>query len=181
VKLRPLLVSLIVAFALFAPGSAGAGSDWFGWSPIHLHLNAYAHWGKCFKQDGSSGVNWSDHYGHCSGITGAELGELDGVSFLNHSSKCSWIWSGNQLTVSGVDKNGHPWGLEGIKSDDFSKYAAERVKIHSKEYTAGPLYLAPAGTPGGPLAVHLASHTYSSGISVAHGYSINLQGYVRVK
>jgi hypothetical protein len=174
-------VVLVVALALFAlPGGAGARSSNFHWIQIHVHLNAYAHWGKCTKSDGSGVVNWSDHSGKCFGTTGAELGELGGVSFLNHSSKCFWEWNGNHLTVSGVDNNGKPWGLEGIKSDNFWNYAASKVTIHGTDYISGDL-LGIRGLRGGPLAVHLASHSYTAGISAAHGYSMNLQGYVRVK
>lgn len=178
--LRPLLASLVLAFALLAPGSAGARSQNFHWIHIHVHLNAYAHWGKCVKSDGSSGVNWDDYAGKCFGTTGAELGELGGVSFLNHSSKCFWEWKGNQLTVSGVDKSGQPWGLEGGKSGNFWNFAAS-VKIHSNHYVSGGLDAGSRGEPGGPLAVHLASHSYHSGVTAYHGYSMNLQGYVRVK
>jgi hypothetical protein len=172
---------LVVALALFAlPGGAGARSSNVHWIPIHLHLNAYAHWGKCTKFSGSGLVDSSDHAGKCYGTTGAELGELGGVSFLHHSSKCTWIWNGNQLTVGGNDNQGNSWGLEGIKSDNFWSYYASVVKIHGTEYTSGELY-GIRGLKGGPLAIHLARHNYTQEISAAHGYSIDLQGYVRVK
>lgn len=179
-RLRPFFASLVIALALLAPGSAGARSDNVHWIHIHLHLNAYAHWGKCTKTDGSSGVNWSDHSGKCFGTTGAELGELGGVSFLNHSSKCFWEWNGNQLTVSGADKSGRPWGVEGVKSNNFWDYAV-LVTIHSTKYVSGGLDAGSRGERDGPLAVNLSSHTYGAGITVYHGYSMNLQGYVRLK
>jgi uncharacterized protein (DUF779 family) len=180
VLLRPFFVSLVIACALLVPGSAGARSDNVHWIHIHLHLNAYAHWGKCTKADGSSGVDWNDYAGKCFGTTGAELGELGGVSFLNHSSKCFWEWKGNQLTVTGVDKSGNSWGLEGGKSDNFWNFAVA-AKIQSTHYVSGALDAGARGEPGGPLAVHLSSHTYGNGVTVYHGYSMNLQGYLRVR
>jgi len=169
----------MVALVAF-PSGAGARSSLFGWKSVHLHLNAYADWGSCWKSDGSSPVDWDAYHGICSGRRGAELGELSGVSFLNHSSKCFWEWKGNHLTVTGVDTNGHPWGIEGIKSDNFHSYHVTKLKLHSTEYVSGD-FTGVRGLPNGPLAVHLSSHTYFQGITATHGYSLNLQGYVKVK
>lgn len=55
------------------------------------------------------------------------------------------------------------------------------AKIHSIEYVSGGLTDGARGEPGGPLAVNLSSHSYMREVTAYHGYSMNLQGYVRVK
>jgi len=178
--LRRLFVVLALALALCAPAAADARTDHaraeVHWIHIHLHLNAYAHWGACHPPGSTADVKWDDHAGVCAGK--AEMGQLGGVSILTHSSPCHWIWDGNNLRVVGVDTTGQGWVLEGHKSHNFWDFAARTVRIGSTSYTTGGLTEGSRGEPGGPLKVYLGSHWSSAHLS--WGYSMNLQGYVRV-
>lgn len=180
VFLRPILVSLVAALAIAAggAGSAGAKQQNFTWHHIHLHLNAYGEWGSgCVKLSGYGGVSWDDYSGWCMGETGAELGELGGVSFINYRSKTNWTWNGAELNVWGYDKSGKEWRLYGRKSDNFWDFYVETGKIGSGQYISGALNAGARGEQGGPLKIYLSYHSsYSS-----PGYSMNLQGWVRVK
>jgi hypothetical protein len=177
--MRRAALLLTCACALVLAGGAGARQS-FHWEHIHVHLNAYGDYGNC------GNVSWDTHKATCYATRGAELGELNGKAFFTSGSKARWEWEGSRLDVFGLDKNGATtWKLAGKKSANYWDFYVETgtkldtARIHTY-FISGDLN-GSRGEPGGPLAVHLSSHQYWSGGVISHGYSMNLQGYVRVK
>ena len=176
--LRVILLSC--ACALVVAGGAGARPQSFHWEHIHVHLNAYGDYGNC------GNVNWDTYKATCYATRGAELGELNGKAFVTSGSKARWEWNGSTLDVFGLNANGATtWKLAGKKSANYWDFYVETgTKLDpARPYTqfiSGDLN-GSRGEHAGPLAVNLSSHTYWSGGVLSHGYSMNLQGYVRVK
>src|SRR4051812_578056 len=117
-----LAVVATAAVMLGTAGSAGARSTQ-NWVEIHVHLNAYAHWGHCSKFSGTTTPTSDDHRAQCYGKQGGEVGVIGGREhFLHHGSECRWTWDGNTLTVFGTDVHGGRWELKGVKDSGWTQF-----------------------------------------------------------
>lgn len=164
-----------VAAVLLAAGGAGARTH-VNWVEIHVHLNAYAHWGKCSGANGRPSAGSED--GTCTGEQGAELGVLAGREhFLSHGSWCKWHWVKHTLTVQGTGVNGSHWELKGVKDQGWTYFEVHSGHIYGHSvWTGGGR---PPGEHSGPLKVDMSQHTYWNGTST-WGYSIDLRGYIAI-
>lgn len=175
----PRLRLLVAAFAAAALVAAPAGDAFFGpWKAVHIHLNAYAHWGKCYIPGGSNShrnPEWDMPKVNCTGM--GEVGFLAGHSFLEHSSKATFLWDGNYFHAGGHEPNGSVWGLEGFKSANFHEFTVTNATINGQKYETAAMHLG----LGGPLKVALNSHQYFVGGVIHQGFSLDLSGYLRAK
>lgn len=170
------IAATAVAAVLLAAGGAGARSQ-TNWIEIHVHLNAYAHWGHC---SGPGGLAHAGAYdGTCTGDRGAEIGVLAGREhFLSHGSRCKWRWIAHTLTVEGTDVRGGQWQLKGVKDHDWTYFEVHAGHIHGHPvWTGGGRS---RGEPSGPLSVDMSQHKFWNGVTAEWGYSIDLRGYVAV-
>ena len=146
---------------------------------IHIHLNAYAHWGHCTKPGSITAVDSGNYEANCAGTHGAEIGVVAGREhFLTHGAYCHFDWVGSLLKVYGTDVRGGTWKLHGHKDQNWTQFA-----VHDGQINGHPVWTgnsAPAGHPDGPLAVDMSKHYYYSGISLENGYSLDLRGYVHI-
>jgi hypothetical protein len=173
-------VAAVAAAAVLLPAQAAPQrASFFGhWKPVHIHLNAYAHWGKCYRVVGSTTQmpEWTDPQVVCKGL--AELGQFDGLHFLTHSQAASFDWKHDAFTAAGDGIHGR-WSLTGAKGDNFHTFRVSDAIINGHHYETA--YGAAAGTPGGPLLVNLSSHKYFSGGVITQGFSLNLVGFLRAR
>jgi hypothetical protein len=146
---------------------------------IHIHLNAYAHWGHCTKPGSITAVDSSTYEAKCAGTQGAEIGVIAGREhFLAHGAYCHFDWVGSELTVYGTDVKGGTWRLKGTKDHNWTRFAIHEGQIIGKSVTTGTT--GPVGTPDGPLAVDMSKHYFYKGITLENGYSLDLRGYVHI-
>lgn len=173
-RLRLLFAAFAAATLIAAP--TGGASLWGPWKPVHIHLNAYAHWGHCYVP-GKIGTapEWDNAKVNCTGM--GELGMLSGKEFLAHSSKATFLWDGDYFHAGGHELDGRVWGLEGFKSKNFHEFTVTNATINGVKYETGPV----TNGLGGPLLVTLNHHKYFSGGVLTQGFSLNLKGWLREK
>ena len=116
-------------FAFFAaPGTAAEQQH--NYVKVHLHLNAYAHWGYC-----SGGgykpppVTYKTFSATCTGTRGAEIGTLRDEPFLTHGNFCVWDWQGDHLYLRGTDSHGGEWVLNGLKDPKWTHFKVTSGQI----------------------------------------------------
>jgi hypothetical protein len=178
VALATFIAALAAAAVLLPAQAAPLQASLFGhWKAVHIHLNAYAHWGKCYRVGSTGGMpEWNDPAVMCKGL--GELGQFDGEHFLNHSQAATFNWQSDAFTAAGDGIHGR-WSLTGSKGDNFHTFRVSDAIINGKHYETQ--YGAPAGVPGGPLLVTLSHHKYFAGGTLTQGFSLNLVGWLRAK
>jgi hypothetical protein len=178
-----LFLALFVSLSSATGASAQRTSATTSWAFVHFHINAYAHWGHCYSPSNfNDQPSWRHYAVTCT--ASAELGQIERLVILNHSSKASFHWVWPDLWVSGDQRSGLDgkfWSFHGIVPNDFHWYEVDKAMLAGHAYVSGT-DKSKRGQPGGPLAVNLSSHTYNEPLKAGLvGFSLNLQGYVRLK
>ena len=180
--MRRALIMVVFACALAgATQVAGAGAQArYAWTPFHIHLNAYAHWGHCTDKAHGGDARWQSA-GKCDGtIEAGNLGTLINYGKY-HSGRAEWTWTDTKNNVREFTLQLWPHSIGrfvGTLPDNWHTFTVKGATINGWNWVSGTT--AHKGEIDGPLYVDLSSHWYTSGEIMSSGYSLDLRGYLKI-